>query len=206
MQRARVRVLILSVALFVPFRISAMQVNDTLPYKVIVSGPGIGGEQVVWLTDEQQTLEALQGGLLAETTAEPPSASALPYEITWYLGHCGAEPAACREDPDSYTTHATRYAYDATAQQGVLLHLAPPGWFEQAPPGPDSWYRTPRDFDREIQRLLVLQGAPVDVFLPTLSILPFLPSDASSGSMTWLIGVAVLIVALYLMRRGRTDR
>lgn len=206
MQRSQVRVLIWSVALLVPLGISAMPVDSTLPYKVIVSGPGISGEQVVWLADEEQTLEALQSGLLAETITEPPSASALPYEITVYLGRCGAEPALCREDPDTYTTHSTRYAYDANAQQGVLLHLARPGWFEQAPPDPETWYRTPPEFDRAIQRLLVLQGAPVDVFLPTVSILPFLPSDAPSGSMTWLIGVAVLVVALYLMRRGRTDR
>lgn len=183
-----------------------MPVDGSLPYKVIISGPGINGEQVVWLDDEGQTLEALQSGLLSETTAEPPSASALPYEITWYLGHCGAGPAPCREDPDTYTTHPTRYAYDATAQQGVLLHLAPLGWFEQAPPDLESWYRTPPEFDRAIQRLLILHGAPVDVFLPTVSILPFLPSGAPSGSMAWLLGVAVLIVALYLMRRGRMEK
>jgi hypothetical protein len=183
-----------------------MPVSGTLPYKVIVSGPGIAGEQIIWLADEEQTLEALQSGLLAETIAEPPSVSALPYEITWYLGLCGAEPAPCREDPETYTTHATRYTYDAAARQGALLHLARPGWFEQAPPDPETWYRTPPEFDRAIQRLLVLQGAPVELFLPTVSILPFRPPDAPSGSMTWLLGLAVLIVAVYLMRRGRTDR
>lgn len=183
-----------------------MPVDGDLPYKVIVSGPGIAGEQVVWLDDEPQTLEALQSGLLSEKIGEPPSASALPYEVTWYLGHCGIERAPCREDPDTYTTHATRYAYDAAARQGALLHLAPPPWFEEAPPDPGTWYRTPPEFDRAIQRLLVLQGAPVELFLPTVGLLPFLPSDTPSSSMAWLLGVAVLVVALYLMRRGRTDR
>ena len=183
-----------------------MLIDDTLPYKVMVSGPGINGEQVIWLADEPQTLEALQTGLLSETVAEPPSGSAWPYEITVYLGHCGTEPVPCREDPETYTTHATHYAYDAAAQRGVLLHLAPPGWFEQAAPDPETWYRTPPEFDRAIQRLLILEGAPADVFLPAVSILPFLPTDASSGSMAWLLGVAVLIAALYLMRRGRTDK
>lgn len=206
MQRSQVQVLIWMVVLLVPLGVSAMRDDGNLPYKVIVSGPGINGEQVVWLDGEPQTLEALQSGLLSEMITEPPSASALPYEVTVYLGQCGAGPAPCREDPGTYTTHATRYAYDAAAQQGVLLHLAPPGWFEQTPPDPESWYRTPPEFDRAIQRLLILQGAPVDVFLPTVSILPFLPTDASSGSMAWLLGVAVLIAALYLMRRGRTDK
>jgi hypothetical protein len=206
MQRLRARVLISSVALLVPLGVSAILIDDTLPYKVMVSGPGINGEQVIWLADEPQTLEALQTGLLSETVAETPSASAWPYDITVYLGQCGAELALCRDDPETYTIHPTRYAYDAAAQRGALLHLVPPGWFEQAPPGPETWYRTPPKFDRAIQRLLILEGAPADVFLPTVSILPFLPSDASSASMAWLLGVAVLIAALYLMRRGRTDR
>jgi hypothetical protein len=203
MQRSQNQLRIWPVALLMLLGISVAPAHATLPYKLIVSGPGIDGEGVIWLAEEEQTLEALQSGLLAETIAEPPSASVLPYKITWYLGRCDTEPAACREDPDEFTTHSTRYAYDAKAQRGVLLHLAPPDWFEQAPPDPESWYRTPPGFDRAIQRLLVLQGAPVDVFLPSMSIFP---SDDSSGSMNWLIGVAVLIAALYLMRRGRTDR
>ncbi len=206
MQRPQVRALVWSVVLLVPLGIWAEAADGDLPYKVIVSGPGINGEQVVWLDDEPKTLEALQSGLLSETIAEPPSGSSLPYEITWYLGHCGAEPAPCREDPDGYTTHPTRYAYDSGARQGALLHLAPPAWFEQAPPDPERWDRTPAEFDRAIQRLLVLQGAPVDLFLPPVGILPFLPADAPSGSMAWFLGVAVLIVALYLMRRSRTDK
>jgi hypothetical protein len=172
------------------------------PYRMVVSGPGIDGEQTIWLADAQETLEALHSGLLSETPAEPPGPSALPYEITWYFGSCWAKETPCQEDPEVFGTHPTRYAYDSGVQRGALSHLEPPDWFEDAP-GEGSWYRTTPEFDRAIQRILVLQGAPAEIFQPVISIFP---SGESPGSMGWIVGVAVLVIAIYLMRRGQTDK
>lgn len=172
------------------------------PYKVAISGPGIAGEQIVWLAEDEDAIEALHSGLLVETVREPPGPSALPYEITWYLGQCGTESTPCSADPEIFTSHATRYAYDADIPSGALSHLEPPGWFDQPPQDAESWYRTPREFDRAIQRILVLNGAPAEIFQPPIGLLPF---GGSSDSTTWLIGVAVVVIAVYLMRRRRTD-
>lgn len=180
----------------------AASASSIPPYKIAVSGPGIDGERIVWLASDEETIQALHSGLLFEIPVEPPGSSALPYEITWYLRECGAESAPCQEDPETFTTHATRYAYDRELFRGALSHLASPGWFEQPPQGAESWYQTPPEFDRAIQRILVLEGAPAEVFQPILGILP---SGSSPGSMTWLIGVAVVIIAAYLLRRGQKD-
>lgn len=173
------------------------------PYKVAISGPGIDGEQIVWLVEDEDAIEALHSGLLVETVGEPPGPSALPYEITWYLGQCGTESTPCSTDPEGFITHATRYAYDADVLQGALSHLDPPGWFDQPPQATESWYQTSREFDRAIQRILVLNGAPAEFFQPPIGLLPF---GGSSDSTTWLIGVAVVVIAIYLMQRGRTDK
>jgi hypothetical protein len=180
----------------------AASASSTPPYKIVVSGPGIDGERVVWLAGDEETNQALQSGLLSETPVEPPGPSALPYEITWYFGQCWAESTPCQEDPETFTTHATRYAYDKELHQGALSHLESPGWFEQPPQDPEAWYRTPPEFDREIQRILVLEGVPSEIFQPILGIFP---SGGSPGSMTWLIGVAVVIIAWYLLRRGQKE-
>jgi hypothetical protein len=180
----------------------AAPVRGAPPYRIVVSGPGIDGERVVWLAGDEETIQALYSGLLSEIPVEPPGPSALPYEITWYFGECWAESTPCQEDPETFTTHATRYAYDRELFRGALSHLESPGWFEQPPQGAETWYQTPPEFDRAIQRILVLEGAPAELFQPILGILP---TGGSPGSMTWLIGVAALAIAWYLLRRGQTN-
>lgn len=180
----------------------AASASSTPPYRIAVSGPGIDGERIVWLASDEETIQALHSGLLSETPVAPPGSSALPYEITWYFGECGAKSTPCQEDPETFTTHATRYAYDRELYQGALSHLEPPTWYEQPPQGAGTWYQTPPAFDQAIQRILVLEGAPAEVFQPILGIFP---SGGSPGSMTWLIGVVVVIIAAYLLRRGQKD-
>lgn len=202
MHRTQARILIGAGMLLLVLVVASASAEGDPPYRMVVSGPGIDGEQTIWLADDQETLEALHSGLLSETPAEPPGPSALPYEIVWYFGSCWAEETPCEEDPDVFRTHATRYAYDSGVQRGALTHLELPDWLEDAP-GQGSWYRTTPEFDRAIQRILVLQGVPAEVLQPVISIFP---SGESPGSMGWIVGVAVLVIAIYLMRRGQTDK
>jgi hypothetical protein len=202
MHRTQARILIGVGMLLLALAVASASAESDPPYKIVVRGPGIDGEHTVWLTDDPETLQVLHSGLLSETPVEAPGPSALPYEIVWYFGSCWAEPTPCQEDPDILSTHATRYAYDSGVQRGALSHLEPPDWFEDAP-ARDQWYRTTPEFDRAIQRILVLQGAPAEVFQPVISIFP---SGDSPGSMGWIVGVAVLVIVIYLMRRGQTDK
>ena len=202
MDRTQARILIGAGMLLLLLTITSASAESETPYKIVVRGPGIDGEHTVWLTDDPETLQALHTGLLSETPVEPPGPSALPYDITWYFGSCWVEEIPCQDDPDDLSTRATRYAYDSGVQRGALSHLEPPDWSEDAP-SQEQWYRTTPEFDRAIQRILVLQGAPAEVFQPVISIFP---SGESPGSMGWIVGVAVLVIAIYLIRRGQTDK